>query len=82
MQEAAGISSLKPELDRLQVPVYGLLNSRRGVEEFQPYLKGELLYDKEVCVQNIKYLRNVLVEDVDLNVSSTSGCSIMKRGGA
>ena len=48
LQEAAGLSSIRPELDKLNVPLYGILNGRRGADEFRKYLKGELFYDKEV----------------------------------
>ena len=48
-QEAAGLSSLKADLNQLNVPLYGIVHEELGVDEFRSYLKGELLLDTEVA---------------------------------
>lgn len=47
-QEAMMLSSLQPELDQRQVPLYGILHEELGAEKFKNYLKGEIFFDKEV----------------------------------
>lgn len=42
------LSSLQPELDQRQVPLYGILHEELGAEKFKNYLKGEIFFDKEV----------------------------------
>ncbi|XP_072279958.1 peroxiredoxin-like 2A [Pyxicephalus adspersus] len=46
-EEAAGLSSLKPELDQLGIPLYAVVKEKIGteVEDFQPYFKGEIFLD-------------------------------------
>jgi len=46
-EEAAGLSSLKPELDARGFNLYAVVHQRLGHKEFQPYLKGEIYLDKE-----------------------------------
>ncbi|XP_063814839.1 peroxiredoxin-like 2A [Pseudophryne corroboree] len=48
-EEASGLSSLRPELDQLGVPLYGVVKENIGteVEDFQPYFKGELFLDEK-----------------------------------
>lgn len=46
-EEAAGLSSLKPELDARGFNLYAVVHERLGHKEFQPYLKGEMFLDKE-----------------------------------
>lgn len=41
------LSSLRPDLDRRQVPLYGILHEELGAKEFKSYLYGDLFYDKE-----------------------------------
>uniref|UniRef100_A0A8D0H070 Peroxiredoxin-like 2A n=1 Tax=Sphenodon punctatus TaxID=8508 RepID=A0A8D0H070_SPHPU len=49
MAEAAELSSLKPQLDQLGVPLYAVVKEKIGteVEDFQPYFKGEILLDQK-----------------------------------
>ncbi|CAI9569493.1 unnamed protein product [Staurois parvus] len=46
-EEAAGLSSLKSELDQLEIPLYAVVKEKIGneVEDFQPYFKGEIFLD-------------------------------------
>ncbi|CAN2390488.1 antioxidant activity [Pristimantis euphronides] len=48
-EEASELSQLKPELDQLGVPLYGVVKEKIGteVEDFQPYFKGELFLDEK-----------------------------------
>lgn len=46
-EEAAGLSSLKPELDARGFNLYAVVHERFGHKEFQPYLDGEMFLDKE-----------------------------------
>ncbi|XP_056386936.1 peroxiredoxin-like 2A [Hyla sarda] len=48
-EEASEISQLKPELDQLGVPLYGVVKEKieTEIEQFQPYFKGELFLDKQ-----------------------------------
>lgn len=50
MQEAADLSSLKPKLDELGVPLYAVVKEqiRTEVQDFQPYFKGEIFLDEKV----------------------------------
>uniref|UniRef100_A0AAY5L2T8 Peroxiredoxin-like 2A n=1 Tax=Esox lucius TaxID=8010 RepID=A0AAY5L2T8_ESOLU len=47
--EAAGLSSLKPQLDELGVPLYAVVKEDIGTEiqEFRPYFSGEIFVDEE-----------------------------------
>ena len=47
-QEASELSELRPKLDTLGVPLYGILHEEKGSDEFNKYLKGELFFDKDV----------------------------------
>lgn len=51
LQEAADLSSLKPKLDELGVPLYAVVKEqiRTEVKDFQPYFKGEIFLDEKVC---------------------------------
>ncbi|KAM4032290.1 peroxiredoxin-like 2A isoform 1-T2 [Anomaloglossus baeobatrachus] len=46
-EEASELSQLKPELDKLGVPLYGVVKEKIGteIEDFQPYFKGDLFLD-------------------------------------
>ncbi|OCT59757.1 peroxiredoxin-like 2A [Xenopus laevis] len=46
-EEASGLSSLKPQLDQLGIPLYAVVKENIGneVEHFQPYFKGEIFLD-------------------------------------
>ncbi|KAM5141055.1 peroxiredoxin-like 2A [Mantella aurantiaca] len=46
-EEAAGLSSLKPDLDKLGIPLYAVVKEKIGteVEDFEPYFKGEIFLD-------------------------------------
>ncbi|KAM3913610.1 peroxiredoxin-like 2A isoform 1-T2 [Leptodactylus fuscus] len=48
-EEASELSQLKPELDQLGVPLYGVVKEKVGteIEAFQPYFKGELFLDEK-----------------------------------
>uniref|UniRef100_G3NGZ8 Peroxiredoxin-like 2A n=1 Tax=Gasterosteus aculeatus TaxID=69293 RepID=G3NGZ8_GASAC len=48
-QEAAALSSLKPQLDELGVPLYAVVKEDVGteVQNFQPYFKGEVFLDEK-----------------------------------
>lgn len=52
LQEAADLSSLKSKLDELGVPLYAVVKEliKNEVKDFQPYFKGEIFLDEEVCV--------------------------------
>lgn len=52
LQEAADLSSLKPKLDELGVPLYAVVKEQIGTEvkDFQPYFKGEVFLDEKVHV--------------------------------
>uniref|UniRef100_A0A670HZG5 Peroxiredoxin-like 2A n=1 Tax=Podarcis muralis TaxID=64176 RepID=A0A670HZG5_PODMU len=49
MAEAAQLSSLKPQLDQLGIPLYAVVKENIGteVEQFQPYFKGEIFLDAQ-----------------------------------
>ncbi|XP_074089112.1 peroxiredoxin-like 2A [Macrotis lagotis] len=48
-EEAAELSSLKPQLDQLGVPLYAVVKENIGseVENFQPYFKGKIFLDEK-----------------------------------
>uniref|UniRef100_A0A668A374 Peroxiredoxin-like 2A n=1 Tax=Myripristis murdjan TaxID=586833 RepID=A0A668A374_9TELE len=48
LQEAAELSSLKPQLDELGVPLYAVVKEDIGteVQNFRPYFKGEIFVDR------------------------------------
>ena len=50
LQEAAELSSLKPQLDELGVPLYAVVKEDVGteVQNFQPFFKGEVFLDEKV----------------------------------
>lgn len=50
-EEAAGISSLKPQLDEMGIPLYAVIkeNINHEVKEFRPYFKGEIFLDVNKC---------------------------------
>ncbi|KAF6730020.1 Redox-regulatory protein FAM213A [Oryzias melastigma] len=49
VQEAAELSSLKPQLDQLGVPLYAVVKEDVGteVQNFRPYFKGEIFLDEK-----------------------------------
>eukprot|EP00064_Thunnus_orientalis_P016227 superscaffoldBa00003166_g16291 len=49
MAEAAELSSLKPQLDELGVPLYAVVKEDVGteVQNFRPYFKGEVFLDEK-----------------------------------
>lgn len=53
LQEAAELSSLKPQLDQLGVPLYAVVKEDVGTEiqNFRPYFKGEIFLDEKVGVR-------------------------------
>uniref|UniRef100_A0A3Q3JC15 Peroxiredoxin-like 2A n=1 Tax=Monopterus albus TaxID=43700 RepID=A0A3Q3JC15_MONAL len=50
-EEAAELSSLKPQLDELGVPLYAVVKEDVGteVQNFRPYFKGEIFLDEKRC---------------------------------
>ncbi|XP_004713093.1 peroxiredoxin-like 2A isoform X2 [Echinops telfairi] len=48
-EEATDLSSLKPKLDELGVPLYAVVKEhvRTEVKDFQPYFKGEIFLDEK-----------------------------------
>ncbi len=52
LQEAAALSSLKPQLDELGVPLYAVVKEDVGteVQNFRPYFNGEIFVDHKVFV--------------------------------
>lgn len=48
-EEAADLSSLKPKLDELGVPLYAVVkeNIKSEVKDFQPYFKGDVFLDEK-----------------------------------
>jgi len=46
-EEAVGLSSLQPQLEQLNVRLYGVVHEDFGVKEFQPFFKGEIFLDAE-----------------------------------
>ena len=50
MQEAAGISSLRPQLDQLNVSLVGIVHEELGADKLRKYFDGELYLDKEVRI--------------------------------
>ncbi|KAM9326220.1 peroxiredoxin-like 2A [Gastrophryne carolinensis] len=48
-EEAAGLSSLRPELDQLGIPLYAVVKENIGteIESFQPYFKGQIFLDEK-----------------------------------
>ncbi|KAI3365501.1 hypothetical protein L3Q82_010591, partial [Scortum barcoo] len=57
--EAAELSSLKPQLDELGVPLYAVVKEDVGteVQNFRPYFKGEIFVDHERVFYGPKYRR-------------------------
>ena len=55
LQEAAELSSLKPQLDELGVPLYAVVKEDIGaeVQNFRPYFKGEIFVDHKVLINRI-----------------------------
>uniref|UniRef100_A0A3P8RWC7 Peroxiredoxin-like 2A n=1 Tax=Amphiprion percula TaxID=161767 RepID=A0A3P8RWC7_AMPPE len=49
LQEAAELSSLKPQLDQLGVPLYAVVKEDVGteVQNFRPFFKGEIFLDEK-----------------------------------
>ncbi|XP_015685806.1 peroxiredoxin-like 2A, partial [Protobothrops mucrosquamatus] len=47
--EASELSSLKPQLDQVGVPLYAVVKESLGTEvaDFQPYFKGEIFLDEK-----------------------------------
>ena len=50
LQEASELSSLKPQLDELGVPLYAVVKEDIGTEiqSFRPYFNGEIFMDEKV----------------------------------
>eukprot|EP00795_Rhopilema_esculentum_P005329 gene5329-499_t len=47
VMEAAGLSSLKGDLDNLGIKLVGIVHERKGTEEFKSFLKGPLFLDEK-----------------------------------
>lgn len=50
LQEASELSSLKPQLEELGVPLYAVVKEDIGTEiqKFRPYFNGEIFVDEKV----------------------------------
>lgn len=50
LQEASELSSLKPQLEELGVPLYSVVKEDIGIEiqNFRPYFNGEIFMDEKV----------------------------------
>ena len=48
LQEAAELSSLRPQLDANNVSLYAVVHEDFGVKEFKNYFKGDVFLDLEV----------------------------------
>lgn len=50
LQEAAELSSLKPQLDKLGVPLYAVVKENIGteVQDFKPHFAGDVFLDEKV----------------------------------
>lgn len=50
LQEAAELSSLKPQLDKLGVPLYAVVKENIGTEiqDFKPHFAGDIFLDEMV----------------------------------
>ena len=50
VQEASGLASIKPDLEEVGVPLYGIVHEvlPGEIEGFQPYLKSEIYLDAKV----------------------------------
>ncbi|PIO75835.1 hypothetical protein TELCIR_02102 [Teladorsagia circumcincta] len=46
-KEAAALSSLEPELKAAGIDLVAVVHETKGVNEFKPYFKGDIYYDKE-----------------------------------
>lgn len=44
-EEAAELSSIKPQLDEKKVALYAVVHEKLGVPEFKDFFKGEVLFD-------------------------------------
>lgn len=44
------MSTLKEDLDRAGVALYAVVHETRGVDEFKPYLSGDVYLDVEVRI--------------------------------
>ena len=60
-QEALLLSSLRSELDKRGVPLYGILHEELGAERFKDYLKGDLFFDKEVRLESLIHKGAVII---------------------
>ena len=71
MQEASWLSSLLPELNERGVSLYGIVHEEKGANSFNDYLKGEMLYDKEVSRTGLVAVNsNVVVKPSFFSVES------------
>lgn len=50
-EEAAELSSLKPQLDQLGIPLYAVVkeNIITEIQNFQPYFNGKIFLDEKKC---------------------------------
>ncbi len=50
LQEASELSSLKPQLDELGVPLYAVVkeNVETEIQDFRPHFAGEIFLDEKV----------------------------------
>ena len=48
LQQALQLSSLQPVLEKLHVPLVGIVHQKLGADKFKEFLKGDLFLDEEV----------------------------------
>lgn len=60
-QEAVKVSSLLPELEKLGIPLYGIVSQKTGAKGFKEYLKGDILLDEEVWASVVPFNFTIIV---------------------
>ncbi|XP_063290623.1 peroxiredoxin-like 2A [Pelobates fuscus] len=69
-EEASGLSAIKPQLDQLGVPLYGVVKEKIGTEidDFQPFFKGELFHDEKKLFYGPQTRKMMLIALIRLGV--------------
>ncbi|CAH2321364.1 redox-regulatory FAM213A [Pelobates cultripes] len=69
-EEASGLSALKPQLDQLGVPLYGVVKEKIGTEidDFQPFFKGEIFHDEKKLFYGPQTRKMMLIALIRLGV--------------
>uniref|UniRef100_A0A1X7UT77 Peroxiredoxin-like 2A n=1 Tax=Amphimedon queenslandica TaxID=400682 RepID=A0A1X7UT77_AMPQE len=66
-EEAVKVSSLLPELEKLGIPLYGIVSQKTGAKGFKEYLKGDILLDEEKAFYSDRYYLGILRINTFLN---------------